>query len=617
MHNTIIMISRLLLPFLFAIAFNYLSYGQVSFNSSFERYERTHFRPALWMAEGDSDIRVDTVVSHSGRASLKISSTRSGRDSVKGYPGGLVSANDIPLTLIKNKHCRISGFVKVEDVLKEGTYRVGFFVKMIDHKGKNFLYQLTDSSIFRGTQDWTFHTKEFFVPDSTATVTWGASFIGSGTVWYDDIRIEIDGKELTDTELEAPTKTQITWLQKNMVALDDGNAANRNTNLAAFKKEIGTAKIIALGEATHGTSEIFTMKHRLLEYLANETNVGVFAMEAYMPEAYKVNDYVLHGKGTPEDCVYGMKFWTWRNEEVVNLIKWMKAYNETHTKKIRFEGFDMQSSKQALENIRAFVLQQSDSTLKSECDTLSKSIEIVETATRQGTITAPLVSVAIQNAQTFYTRLYSSISATKPSPEKERILQDCRIVLQAMTIISLDVTQQAFASGTYRDSCMAENIRWIASQTKPDERIVLWAHNEHIMKSRQAKGTTRMGVFLDDMFRKNYYALGFSCGNGSYTAYNFDSNKVVRNNTLIEPYTGTIEEYFRAARISSGILFTKYITRQSPLAQWLTTPFELRSIGSVAEKQQYHSCIIPESYDALLYIDSTTSSKLLPPKPKK
>jgi erythromycin esterase len=336
-----------------------------------------------------------------------------------------------------------------------------------------------------------------------------------------------------------------------------------------------------------------------------------------MPEAYKVNDYVLYGKGTPEECVYGMKFWTWRNEEVVNLIKWMKTFNETRTKKIRFEGFDMQSSKQALENIRAFVLLQSDSTLKSLCDTLSKSVEMVETATRQGTITAPLVAVAIQSAQTFYTRLSSSISAKKSSAEKERIFQDCRIVQQAMTIMSLNIAQQETASNIYRDSCMAENIRWIASQTKPEERIVLWAHNEHIMKSRQAKGTTRMGVFLDDMFRKNYYAVGFSCGNGSYTAYNFDSNKVVRNNTLIEPYTGTVEEYFRAARVSSGILFTKRITRQSPLAQWLTTPFELRSIGSVAENQQYHSCIVPEGYDALLYIDSTTSSKLLPPKPKK
>lgn len=598
--------------------FSSLSYGQVSFNGSFERYERTHFHPTLWRAEGPSNISVDTVIAHSGKASLKISTVRIGKDNTKGYRGGTVSTDAIPMTLLKNKRCRISGFVKVQDVLPEGTHNVGFIVSMYDTQGRSCLHRLTDSSIFRGTRDWTLHTTEFFVPDSAATLSWGPSFTGNGTVWYDDVRIEIDGKELKDSKIEAPTKTQIAWLQKNVVALSDGNTTNRNANLAALKKEIGTAKIIGLGEATHGTSEIFTMKHRLLEYLANETNVGVFAMEAYMPEAYKINDYVLHGKGTPEDCVYGMKFWTWRNEEVVNLIKWMKAYNETHTKKIRFEGFDMQSSTQALENIRAFVLLQSDSALKSECDTLNRSVEVVETATQQGTITEPLVAAAIRNAQTLYNRLSLKVSANNSSPEKERILQDCRIVLQAMTIISLYVAQQPTAvASLYRDSCMAENIRWIASQTNPDERIVLWAHNGHIMKYRQSKVTDGMGGFLDNIFGKNYYALGFSCGSGSYTAYNYDSNKVVRNNTLIEPYRGTVEEYFRAARVSSGILFTKRITRQSPLTQWLTTPFEMRAVGSVAGNEQFSTCLLPESYDALLYIDSTTSSKLLPPKPEK
>lgn len=611
-------ISQCLSVIILLLCFVSQGFGQISFNSSFERYERTHFHPTLWRVEGPSDISVDTVIAHSGKTSLKISTVRTGKDSAKEYRGGTVSTDAIPMSLLRNKRCRISGYVKVKDVLAESTRSVGFIVSMHDTRGRSCLHRLTDSSIFHGTRDWTLHTAEFFVPDSAATLSWGPSFTGNGTVWYDDMRIEIDGKELKDLELEAPTKAQITWLQKNVIALNDGNAANRNANLAAFKKEIGTAKIIGLGEATHGTSEFFAMKHRLLEYLANETNVGVFAMEAYMPEAYKVNDYVLHGKGTPEDCVYGMKFWTWRNEEVVNLIKWMKTYNETHTKKIRFEGFDMQSSEQALENIRAFVQLQSDSALKSECDTLSKSVEIVETAMQQGTITAPLVAAAIQNAQTFSARFSSAISANKPSPEKERILQDCRIVLQAMTIISLDVAQQPpSATSLYRDSCMAENIRWIASQTNPDERIVLWAHNGHITKYRQSKVTAGMGGFLDNMFGKNYYALGFSCGNGSYTAYNFDSNKVVRNNTLIEPYTGTVEEYFRAAGVSSGILFTKRITRQSPLAQWLTTPFEMRAVGSVAGNQQFYTCILPESYDALLYIDSTISSKLLPPKPKK
>ena len=51
-------------------------------------------------------------------------------------------------------------------------------------------------------------------------------------------------------------------------------------DLAAFGKAIGGARVVALGEATHGTREIFQMKHRLLEYLVKEKGFTVFAIEA-------------------------------------------------------------------------------------------------------------------------------------------------------------------------------------------------------------------------------------------------------------------------------------------------------------------------------------------------
>ena len=126
-----------------------------------------------------------------------------------------------------------------------------------------------------------------------------------------------------------------------------------------------------------------------------------------------------------------------------------------------------------------------------------------------------------------------------------------------------------------------------------------------------------MGEYLNKMFGKQYYTIGFSCGSGSYTAYNFDSSKVVRTNRLTEPHTGTIESYFQSANISSGLFLTKNITKTSPVYFWSTTPLELRSIGSVAEKQQYHVSLFPKYFDAFIYIANTTASKLLPPRQKR
>jgi Erythromycin esterase homolog len=75
-------------------------------------------------------------------------------------------------------------------------------------------------------------------------------------------------------------------------------------------------------------------------------------MEANMPEAYRLNDYVLRGKGDPKKLLAGMIFWTWNTQEVLDFIKWMRKYNVNHSKKVMFAGFDMQYYSGAISELR-------------------------------------------------------------------------------------------------------------------------------------------------------------------------------------------------------------------------------------------------------------------------
>ncbi|HYN07815.1 MAG TPA: hypothetical protein VES67_10525 [Vicinamibacterales bacterium] len=68
-------------------------------------------------------------------------------------------------------------------------------------------------------------------------------------------------------------------------------------DLQPLKTISGDARIVSLGEATHGTREFFQLKHRILEFLATEMGFTIFSIEANMPEAYRLNDYVLTGAG--------------------------------------------------------------------------------------------------------------------------------------------------------------------------------------------------------------------------------------------------------------------------------------------------------------------------------
>ena len=53
------------------------------------------------------------------------------------------------------------------------------------------------------------------------------------------------------------------------------------------------------------------MKHRLTEFLATEMGFTLFAIEANMPEAYRINEYVLTGEGDPKELLRGLYFWMW------------------------------------------------------------------------------------------------------------------------------------------------------------------------------------------------------------------------------------------------------------------------------------------------------------------
>ena len=149
----------------------------------------------------------------------------------------------------------------------------------------------------------------------------------------------------------APKPAELEWLKQNVVPLRSCEAGQGFEDLAPLKRMVGDARIVALGECTHGTREVFQMKHRILEYLASQCGFTIFSIEANMPEAYRLNDYVLKGKGDPAKLIGGMYFWTWNTEEVLAMVQWMRQFNLSGKGRLEFTGFDMQTPDVAMENV--------------------------------------------------------------------------------------------------------------------------------------------------------------------------------------------------------------------------------------------------------------------------
>jgi hypothetical protein len=171
----------------------------------------------------------------------------------------------------------------------------------------------------------------------------------------------------------------VDWIRAKAVRLATPEAGHGFDDMQPLKKVIGDARIVELGEATHGTREFFQLKHRMLEFLATQMGFTIFSIEANMPEAYRLNEYVLTGKGDPKALLAGMYFWTWNTEEVLDMIQWMRQFNASGKGRVEFTGFDMQYTQVSLDILREFAKKYDEdylATLKSASDEAARAKQL-------------------------------------------------------------------------------------------------------------------------------------------------------------------------------------------------------------------------------------------------
>ncbi|MFC1543667.1 erythromycin esterase family protein [Gemmatimonadota bacterium] len=571
--------------------------AQRDLNLDFE--ETSAIRPGMlkyWSVIGPAgSLLQDRSVSYSGDHSLRIQ-----RSSSDGFVSTMLS---FPLHVARGHTIRYSGMIRTEGV-EEGYAGLLWRVDG-PAQGPLAFDNMADRGVI-GTIPWGRHTIELEVPETAEGIFFGVLFTGRGTAWFDDLAIEIDGRpyaEVASLGIERPDPEDITWLRERAHPFISPDAGQGLADLAPFGEMVGDARIVALGEGTHGTSEFFRMKHRLLEYLANEAGFTVFAIEANMPEAMRVNDYVLTGEGDPGRALAGMYFWTWNTREVLDMIEWMRGYNASGRGRIEFWGFDMQYPNVALQNVLEFV-READPTylpdLEKEYGLISSYEEEERRLRAGGAAQAQVVdhqnrhqSDRLDPARRVLHYLEdhrNGYLASRPTEEVEWAIQNARIVLQA-----------ADRGPASRDRYMAQNVGWILDHHPPGTKMVLWAHNGHV--SRQPE---RMGGHLAREYGDDLVVAGFAFGEGEYRAVGAGG---LGNHAAMAPPIGSYEHCFRAAGIPRLILDLREVTGED----WLATPREFRSIGSMALDYGFAVMPLVEMFDVLIYFDQTSAATAAPP----
>ena len=362
---------------------------------------------------------------------------------------------------------------------------------------------------------------------------------------------------------------------------------------------IGDARVVALGEATHGTREFFQLKHRMLEFLVEKMGFTAFAIEASLPEAFDIDHFVLTGEGDPPAALRALYFWTWNTEEVLDLIRWIKDYNSdpSHPRKVRFYGFDIQNESMAAERVLSY-LERVDPDFWAQAvgrvgeisdPFLVRSFRVrPEEQRRASAAFLGKVLERFDENEAEYT------GATSPT-EWALARQHARVAQQAI----LDRIEPDL-----RDEAMAENILWILDQEGEDGKLVVWAHNGHV-----GTESGRMGGYLRDSLGTDLVSLGFVFSRGSFRAMDSTQEGRLREIEVGIPPETDLGATLARAGVPLGLLNLRQLPSGSAALEWFHAPQAYRHIGATYYPDwQFSLMMVPEQFDGLFFVEKTSAT---------
>ncbi|MFP5501199.1 MAG: erythromycin esterase family protein, partial [Candidatus Sericytochromatia bacterium] len=272
-------------------------------------------------------------------------------------------------------------------------------------------------------------------------------------------------------------------------------------DLAPIKRAIGEARIVGLGEATHGTREFFRMKHRLFAYMVEEMGFTVFAIEGHRYAAEALNRYIQTGEGDPRAILGSEITQTWHMEELLDLVAWMRAYNEKRGDRpaLAYAGFDLQAPQAEIEAVLAAIARLDPARGEAAAKAYDMPAMIAATPAERASRLKQVRAIE------------AWVEKRVPDP---RIRYFASVVSRTAEMFSHVPTPAAEGSipryvGA-RDAGMAANVEWLASSEYPGRKIALWAHNSHVGDFKDyagMKGADMMGRALKARFGKQYYRL--------------------------------------------------------------------------------------------------------------
>lgn len=389
-------------------------------------------------------------------------------------------------------------------------------------------------------------------------------------------------------------------------------------------EQFADAKVVLIGEASHGTSEFYRARAAITRRLIERHGFSIVAAEADWPDAAKIDRYVRQHQSAAwvEEGFKRFPTWMWRNQEVADFAGWLRNHNDSlpAERQVEFRGLDVYSLGSSIQEVLGYL---------DRVDPHAASVA----RQRYGCLSPWHDEPAVYGRNV----MRGQPSCEDAVVEQLRALLDQRLAYldkdgnnffnaeqNARVVLAAEQYYRAMYRGSteswnLRDRHMFDTLRALLDHRGSDAKAVVWAHNSHIGNAASTSmgwdGEFNIGELCRTAFGRDAVLLGMATDRGQVAAAD-DWDEPMQIKQVRPSRPDSWEQLFLRAGLPASL--TSW--RDDPaLREVMARPRLERAIGVIyrpaTERQShYFQAILSEQFDALLWLEQTTAVKPIGPQ---
>jgi erythromycin esterase-like protein len=396
-------------------------------------------------------------------------------------------------------------------------------------------------------------------------------------------------------------------------------APERAEDFDAFFDRFADAKVVLLGEATHGTSEFYIARAAITRRLIERHGFTIVAVEADWPDAARIDAYVRHHapRSVEEEAFSRFPTWMWKNVEVRAFAEWMRAHNEAlpPERRAEFRGLDVYSLNGSIKAVLGYLAEVDPEAVQAARGRYGCLSPWQSDPARYGRAVhygqkKPCEQALLDQLADLLNKRLAYTEADGGEAYFDAV-QNARIVRAAEHYYRI-MYEGSTESWNLRDRHMFETLQAVLARRGDGAKAVVWAHNSHIGNAAATamgwQGEFNIGELCRTAYRDEAVLIGFGTDRGAVAAAS-DWDEPMEIKTVLPARPDSHERVFRDTGVARSLTDWRRHDRQA-LREVLAHPRLERAIGVVYRPEtelysHYFEAVLSEQFDAFVWFEET------------